>query len=99
MQGRTSKDSREDTMRLSRVRWQLVVAALTLPALWQPAGAFPDRPIKLVVPFPAGGATDTAARLVARGMSTVLKQSIIIENQGGAGGSIATKQVAAAAPD
>ena len=49
------------------------------------ACAFPDRPIKLVVPFPAGGATDTAARLVARGTSTVLGQPILIEHQGGAG--------------
>src|SRR5262245_31240563 len=86
-------------MKLSRVRWSLVAAALMLPACWQPALAFPDRPLKLIVPFPAGGATDTAARLVARGMSTVLKQTIVIENQGGAGGSIATKQVAAAPPD
>ena len=63
------------------------------------ASAFPDRPIKLVVGFPAGGATDTAARLVARGASAVLKQTIVIENQGGAGGSLAAKNVAAAPPD
>ena len=76
----------------------LLAAALSFAAV-QPAAAFPDRPIKLIVPFPAGGATDTAARLVARGMSVMLKQSVVIENQGGAGGSIATKQVVAAAPD
>jgi tripartite-type tricarboxylate transporter receptor subunit TctC len=75
------------------------LAAALLTTFCQPAAAFPDRPIKLMVPFPAGGATDTAARLVARGMSVVLKQTVVIENQGGAGGSIATKQVAAAAPD
>ena len=78
-------------------RFALTAALLFVFA--QSAAAFPDRPIKLVVPFPAGGATDTAARLVARGMSVVLKQTVLIENQGGAGGSIATKQVAAAAPD
>jgi tripartite-type tricarboxylate transporter receptor subunit TctC len=63
------------------------------------ARAFPDRPIKLVVPFPAGGATDTAARLVARGASSALGQPILIENQGGAGGTIALKQVVGAASD
>ena len=78
---------------------RFLLAAILSFAVVQPAAAFPDRPIKLIVPFPAGGATDTAARLVARGMSVMLKQSIVIENQGGAGGSIATKQVVAAVPD
>jgi tripartite-type tricarboxylate transporter receptor subunit TctC len=63
------------------------------------ACAYPDHPIKLVVPFPAGGATDTAARLVARGASSVLGQPILIENQGGAGGTIALKQVIGAPAD
>jgi len=63
------------------------------------AQSFPDKPIKLVVPFPAGGATDTTARLVAQRLQLGLGQSVIIENQGGAGGSIATKQVALARPD
>jgi tripartite-type tricarboxylate transporter receptor subunit TctC len=75
------------------------LATILLFAVYQPAAAFPDRPIKLVVPFPAGGATDTAARLVARGMSVKLGQPILIENQGGAGGTIATRQVVAAPPD
>jgi tripartite-type tricarboxylate transporter receptor subunit TctC len=61
--------------------------------------SYPDRPIKLVVPFPAGGATDTAARLVAQRLQIGLGQTVIIENQGGAGGTIGAKQVAAAAPD
>jgi len=63
------------------------------------AQSFPEKPIKLVVPFPAGGATDTTARLVAQRLQLGLGQSVIIENQGGAGGSIATKQVALARPD
>src|SRR5215468_10391437 len=63
------------------------------------AQSFPEKPIKLVVPFPAGGATDTTARLVAQRLQLGLGQSVIIENQGGAGGSIAAKQVAIAAPD
>jgi tripartite-type tricarboxylate transporter receptor subunit TctC len=63
------------------------------------AQAYPARPIKLVVPFPAGGATDTSARLVAQGMSARLGQTVVIENQGGAGGTIGTRQVAGASPD
>ncbi|MGZ5837518.1 MAG: tripartite tricarboxylate transporter substrate-binding protein, partial [Xanthobacteraceae bacterium] len=78
---------------------RLALALIVLPLFCGAAFSFPDHPIKLVVPFPAGGATDTAARLVARGMASVLKQTVIIENQGGAGGAIATRQVVAAAPD
>jgi tripartite-type tricarboxylate transporter receptor subunit TctC len=63
------------------------------------AQGYPDRPIKLVVPFPAGGATDTSARLVAQRLQASLGQTIIVENQGGAGGTIGTRQVARAAPD
>src|SRR5215468_8711002 len=63
------------------------------------AQSFPDKPIKLVVPFPAGGATDTTARLVAQRLQLGLGQSVIIENQAGAGGTIAAKQVAVAPPD
>jgi tripartite-type tricarboxylate transporter receptor subunit TctC len=63
------------------------------------AQSYPERPIKLVVPFPAGGATDTSARLVAQRLQIGLGQTIIVENQGGAGGTIGAKQVATAAPD
>jgi tripartite-type tricarboxylate transporter receptor subunit TctC len=61
--------------------------------------SFPERPIRLVVPFPAGGATDTSARIVAQGLSARLGQSVVIENQAGAGGTIGARQVARAAPD
>jgi tripartite-type tricarboxylate transporter receptor subunit TctC len=63
------------------------------------AQSYPDRTIRLVVPFPAGGATDTTARLVAQRLQQSLGQSVIIENQGGAGGTIGSKQVAVAAAD
>src|SRR5436853_3509955 len=63
------------------------------------AQAFPTKPIKLVVPFPPGGATDTMARLISQQLQMRLGQSVIIENQGGAGGSIGAKQVATATPD
>jgi tripartite-type tricarboxylate transporter receptor subunit TctC len=65
------------------------------------AGAqdYPSRPIKLVVPFAAGGATDTSARIIAQYMQKSLGQPVLVENQGGAGGTIGTRQVAHAAPD
>ena len=63
------------------------------------AQGYPERPIKLVVPFPAGGATDTTARLIAQRLQASFGQTIIVENQGGAGGTIGTRVVANAAPD
>ena len=77
-----------------------LVAALSL-ALASAAEAqdYPTRPITLVVPYAAGGGNDVMARVVAEKMSKSLGQQIVIENKGGAGGSIATRQVAKAAPD
>ena len=60
---------------------------------------YPSRPITLIVPYAAGGGNDVMARIVAEKMSKSLGQQIVIENKGGAGGSIATRQVAKAAPD
>jgi tripartite-type tricarboxylate transporter receptor subunit TctC len=63
------------------------------------AQPFPSRQITLVVPFPPGGSTDVAARIMAERMRPILGQAIIIENVGGAGGSIGVGRVARAAPD
>jgi tripartite-type tricarboxylate transporter receptor subunit TctC len=63
------------------------------------AAAYPDRLIKLIVPFAAGGPVDVMARLVAQHLSTKLGQSVIVENRPGAGGTIASKVVATTAPD
>jgi tripartite-type tricarboxylate transporter receptor subunit TctC len=63
------------------------------------AQGFPSRPITLIVPFPPGGSTDTAARILADKMKPILGQSVIIENVGGAGGSLAVGRLARAAPD
>ncbi len=60
---------------------------------------YPSRPIMLVVPYPPGGGNDVIARIVAGKMSTALGREIVVENRGGAGGTIATRQVARAAPD
>jgi len=63
------------------------------------AQSYPTKTITMIVPFAAGGPTDTVARLVAQSMGTKLKQQIIIENVGGAGGTIGAARVAKAAPD
>ena len=63
------------------------------------AQIYPSRPITLVVPFPPGGSTDAAARIMAERMRAPLGQPIVIENVGGAGGSIGVGRVARAAPD
>ena len=63
------------------------------------APAFPSRPVTLIVPFPPGGSTDTAARIIGERMRPVLGQTVVIENVGGAGGSIGVGRLARAAPD
>jgi tripartite-type tricarboxylate transporter receptor subunit TctC len=63
------------------------------------AQAFPDKPVTIVVPFAAGGPTDTVARLIAQSMTGNLKQQVIVENNGGAGGTIGANKVAKAKPD
>ena len=81
---------------------KLVIAlALALVAASAPAQAqnFPTRPITLIVPYTPGGGNDAMARVVADKMSVALRQQIVIENRGGAGGSIATRQIAKSAPD
>ena len=63
------------------------------------AQAYPSRPVKLVVPFPAGTATDSAARVVGQQLSAALGQPFVIDNKPGAGGSIAAMEVIRSAPD
>ena len=75
-----------------------VLLALCGSALAQ-AQTYPAKTITMVVPFAAGGPTDTVARLVAQSMGIKLKQTIIVENVGGAGGTIGAARVAKAAPD
>lgn len=75
----------------------LLGSLASMPALAQ--DAYPAHPITLVVPFPPGGVADTVARPVAEAMGRYLKQSVIIENKGGAGGGIGMGQVAKAKAD
>ena len=67
------------------------------PSTW--AQAWPSRPIRLVVPFPAGGATDLLARAIAQGVGNAFGQPIVVDNRPGAGGTLGSAEVAKAAPD
>ena len=79
----------------------MAALALGLAVNGAPAAAddYPARPITLIVPYPAGGGNDVLARLVAAKMSGILSQPIVIENRGGAGSTIGTRDAARAAPD
>jgi tripartite-type tricarboxylate transporter receptor subunit TctC len=76
----------------------VAAGAIGLPALAQD-GKYPNKPITLVVPFPAGGAVDTAGRAIGERLSKVLNQTVIIDNKSGAGGAIGSTFVAKAKPD
>ena len=74
-----------------------VSAGLAAPALAQ--ANFPNRPVSMVIPFAAGGPTDTVGRLIAQAMSADLGQPVVVENVGGAGGTLGAQRVAGARPD
>jgi tripartite-type tricarboxylate transporter receptor subunit TctC len=77
----------------------IVAAVLSGAAALAAAQGFPSRPITLIVPFPPGGSTDTAARIVGEALRVPLGQALVIENVGGANGSIGVGRVARSAPD
>jgi tripartite-type tricarboxylate transporter receptor subunit TctC len=81
-----------------RLRRTLIAGLLALPLL-ATAQAWPAKPIRLVVPFPAGGATDLLARSIAQRLGQGLGQTVVVENKAGAGGTLGSGEVAKAAPD
>ena len=88
--------------RQSRSVWALALATLFMlaaPMAAQAQAAYPDKPIKFVVPYPPGGGTDVVARIVQQRLQAALGQPIVIDNKGGAGGSLGTDIVAKSAPD
>ena len=83
--------------RLFNIGLMAVTAGLVMGAV--STVAYPTKPITLIVPFPPGGSTDIVGRVVADGLSKELGQPVVIENRGGAGGTVGTAVVAKAAPD
>jgi tripartite-type tricarboxylate transporter receptor subunit TctC len=89
-------------MKLPRRRFlHLAAGAAALPAMSRTANAqsYPSRAVSIVVPFPAGGATDVVARVLAKGLSERLGQSVVVDNRPGANGAIGTASVAKSRPD
>ena len=89
------------TIRLGTTTRALAIGALALAAMALPAAAqpYPSQNITNIVAFPAGGLADIIGRLVSAKLADRVKQSVVVENRGGAGGNIAAKAVAGAAPD
>ncbi len=75
-----------------------VLAALAIASVAQ-AQSWPQKPVKFIVPFPPGGATDISARMVGQKLSEMWGQSVVIENRGGAGGGVGAAEAARATPD
>lgn len=86
-------------MRIKVIFGGLLAAIFAVVTLTANAQTYPNKPIKMVVPFPAGGTTDILARLVGQELSKAWGQQVIIENRGGAGGNIGSDLVAKSEPD
>lgn len=82
-------------MKIARLLCAIALSALALSA----AAQYPNRPIRIIVPFPAGSATDTVGRILGQSVSAAVGQPVVIENKVGADGAIAGAEVAKAAPD
>ena len=80
-------------------RLLICAASLSFAGIAAHAQGYPNKPLRLVVPFPAGGATDSLARTIAQRLTQQLGQTVVVENKAGAGGSIGSLDVAKAQPD
>ena len=77
----------------------IVIALVAVLGATSAAAQYPAKPIRIVVPFPAGSATDTITRILGRSISTAIGQTVVVDNKAGADGAIAAAEVAKAAPD
>jgi tripartite-type tricarboxylate transporter receptor subunit TctC len=88
-----------DTIMIASPRLLVIFASLCFITTSATAQEFPTRPITLVVPFPPGGSTTIVGRIIAEKMGDVLGQPVVVDNRGGAAGTLGARQVAASAPD
>src|SRR5882757_10147347 len=88
-----------ETLMYDRRGFLLAALLIGLGSAARAQERYPTRPIRLLVPFPAGGPVDVMGRLMAQHLSTALGQQVIVDNRPGAGSTIAGKAVATAAPD
>ena len=95
----SSLASRRLSMQAAASLTLAALGAIAMPQLAQAADNYPSKPIKLIVPFAAGGSSDIVARVLAEGLRSTLGQPVIVDNKGGAGGLIGTEAVAQAAAD
>ncbi len=86
-------------MRSTHVLRSLVAGLLALSSTLCAAQAWPNKPLRFVIPFPAGGSTDVVGRLVAERLAIALKQSVVVDNRGGAGGTLGSDLAAKAPAD
>lgn len=86
-------------MRRNFLRGLALAFGLAATLVVQAQGSYPDKPVRLVVPFPPGSATDIGARMVARQLQATMGQPFVVDNKPGAGGSIGSMDVVRAAPD
>lgn len=84
---------------MTRIRMLVAAGAIALLAALEASAQYPAKPIRLIVPFPPGGPTDIVARPLAQMLGEALKTTVIVDNRGGAGGSVGADIVAKAAPD
>ncbi|HEV2007518.1 MAG TPA: tripartite tricarboxylate transporter substrate-binding protein [Burkholderiales bacterium] len=75
------------------------MALVMLPAQFATAQGYPAKPIRMLVPYPAGGSFDIFARVIAQKLATAFDKQVVVDNRGGASGIIAAELVARAAPD
>ena len=97
---RVTLTNREEPMHIGKKLWHLFVGvAIAAGCSVAQAADYPTKPIALIIPFSAGGPTDTVGRLIGRAMEVDLKQPVIVENVGGPGGTLGAGRVARATPD
>ncbi len=85
--------------RLNKLRRSILIGTMVFGVCGFAHAAYPDKSIKLIVPYPPGGATDVIGRILAKNLGDALGQQVVVDNRGGAGGNIGAEAVAKSAPD